>query len=84
VEKAGFHADLGPRWFCTRSQRDRPFRYTGGKTGKRYTFAVGYFPWDSGDVLVSSSASWPKTIGNAHDVRLLIKGQWYSQADRDR
>ena len=37
--------------------------YTGGKTGNQYTFAVGYFPWDGGDVLVSSSANWPKTLG---------------------
>ena len=26
--------------------------------------------------LWSSSANWPKTLGNARDVRLLIKGQW--------
>ena len=50
--------------------------YTGGKTGNHYAFAVGYFPWDDGDVLVSSSANWPKTLGNARDVHLLIKGQW--------
>ena len=52
--------------------------YTGGKTGNQYTFAVGYFPWDGGDVLVSSSANWPKTLGNARDVRLLVKGQQFT------
>ena len=52
--------------------------YTGGKTGNQYTFAVGYFPWDCGDVLVSSSANWPKTLGNARDVRLLVKGQQFT------
>jgi hypothetical protein len=52
--------------------------YTGGKTGNQYAFAIGYFPWDDGDVLVSSSANWPKTLGNARDVRLLIKGQWFT------
>ena len=25
--------------------------YTGGKTGRRYSFPVGYFSWDGGDVL---------------------------------
>jgi len=52
--------------------------YTGGKTGNQYTFAVGYFPWDGEDVLVSSSANWPKTLGNARDVRLLVKGQQFT------
>jgi hypothetical protein len=52
--------------------------YTGGKTGNQYTFAAGYFPWDGGYVLVSSSANWPKTLGNARDVRLLVKGQQFT------
>jgi hypothetical protein len=52
--------------------------YTGGKTGKRYSFAVGYFPWHDGEVLVSSSANWAKTIGNARDVQLLIKGRSFA------
>ena len=39
--------------------------YTGGKTGKQYSFAVGYFPWDDGDVIVSSTAHWPKVMGAA-------------------
>jgi hypothetical protein len=51
--------------------------YTGGKTGNQYTFAVGYFPWD-GEGLVSSSANWPKTLGNARNVRLLVKGQQFT------
>jgi hypothetical protein len=50
--------------------------YTGGKTGKKYSFTVGYFPWDDGDVIVSSSANWPKTIGSAKNVRVLIKRRW--------
>jgi hypothetical protein len=52
--------------------------YTGGKTGKSYSFAIGYFPWDDGDVIVSSSAKWPKTIGSARDVRVLIKRRWFA------
>lgn len=54
--------------------------YIGGKTGNEYTFVVGYFPWDDGDVLVSSTANWPKILGNARNVRLLIKRQWFSAA----
>ena len=54
--------------------------YVGGKTGNAYTFALGYFPWDDGDVLVSSTATWPKGIGRARDVRLLIKRKWLSAA----
>ncbi|MGE2818157.1 hypothetical protein ACQI5H_23895 [Mycobacterium heidelbergense] len=52
--------------------------YTGGKTGKQYSFAIGYFPWDDGDVIATSSAKWPKTIGGARNVRLLIKGSWFT------
>jgi hypothetical protein len=52
--------------------------YTGGKTGKQYGFTVGYFPWDDGDVIVSSSANWPKTIGSAKNVRVLIKRRWFA------
>lgn len=51
--------------------------YSGGKTGKQYCFTVGYFPWDDGDVIVSSSANWPKTIGSAKNVRVLIKRRWF-------
>jgi hypothetical protein len=29
--------------------------YTGGRTGRRYTFPVGYFRWDDGDVLAFST-----------------------------
>lgn len=52
--------------------------YVGGKTGNTYTFAIGYFPWDNGDVLVSSTANWPRTIGSARDVQVLIKRQWFA------
>jgi hypothetical protein len=37
--------------------------YTGGKTGRQYSFPVGYFSWDGGDVLASAPeggrACWP-------------------------
>ena len=51
--------------------------YVGGKTGSKYVFAVGYFPWDDGDVLMLSSANWPKTIDRANDVQVLIKRRWF-------
>jgi hypothetical protein len=51
--------------------------YTGGKTGQRYGFAVGYFPWDDGDVIAFSTANWPKSIHNARDVRLQIERRWF-------
>jgi hypothetical protein len=47
--------------------------YTGGKTGRRYTFPVGYFPWDGGDVLSSSTGQWPARIRGARAVRVLIR-----------
>ncbi len=60
------------------SSRLMLLRYEGGKTGKQYSFAIGYFPWDDGDVIVSSTANWPRTIGSARDVQVLIKGQWFA------
>jgi hypothetical protein len=52
--------------------------YTGGTTGKRYSFAIGYFPWDDGDVIILSSANWPKTISGARNVQVLIKRRWFA------
>ena len=54
--------------------------YTGARTGRRYTFPVGYFPWDAGDVLAFSSQRWPAHIRRARGVRLLIRGRWYGAA----
>jgi hypothetical protein len=51
--------------------------YTGGKTGRRYSFPVGYFSWDDGDVLAFSTGGWPGHIGGAPTVRLLIRGRWH-------
>jgi hypothetical protein len=53
-------------------------RYEGGKTGKQYSFAIGYFAWDDDDVIASSTANWPRAIGNARDVHVLIKGKWFA------
>jgi len=51
--------------------------YTGGKTGRQYSFPVGYFSWDGGDVLAFSTGGWPAHISSAKAVRLLIRGRWY-------
>jgi hypothetical protein len=50
--------------------------YVGGKTGRKYVFAIGYFPWDNGDVLALSSANWPKAITSANDIQVFIKRRW--------
>jgi hypothetical protein len=52
--------------------------YTGGRTGRHYTFPVGYFPWDDGDVLAFSSQQWPAHIRHARGIRLLIRGRWHA------
>ncbi|WP_212568081.1 hypothetical protein [Mycobacterium colombiense] len=52
--------------------------YVGGKTGNNYTFAIGYFPWDDGDVLVSSTANWPMALSSARNIRVLIKREWFT------
>jgi len=54
--------------------------YTGARSGRRYTFPVGYFPWDDGGVLAFSSQRWPAHIRRARGVRLLIRGRWYDAA----
>jgi hypothetical protein len=51
--------------------------YTGGTTGRHYSFPVGYFGWDSGDVLAFSSQRWPARIAAARAVRVLIRGRWH-------
>jgi hypothetical protein len=58
------------------SRRLMLLSYVGGKTGRKYSFAIGYFPWDNGDVLALSSAHWPKSITSANDIQVLIKRRW--------
>lgn len=60
------------------SSRLMLLRYEGGNTGKQYSFTIGYFPWDDGDVIASSTANWPRAIASARDVQVLIKGQWFA------
>jgi hypothetical protein len=42
--------------------------YTGGKTGRRYSFPVGYFSWDGGDVLAFSTGRWPGHIAEGRQT----------------
>ena len=39
--------------------------YASGKTGRHYSFPVGYFGWDGGDVLAFSTKRWPAHIRGA-------------------
>lgn len=49
---------------------------TGCKTGKRYTFPVGYYP-ENGDlwVITSRDRTWWKNLQGGADVSLLLKRQ---------
>src|SRR5271168_3347867 len=59
------------------SSRLMLLEYTGKKTGRRYAFPIGYFPWDDGDVLsFSSLRGWPAVIEGAPNIRILVRGQW--------
>jgi hypothetical protein len=51
--------------------------YTGGRSGKHYSFPIGYFTWDDNEVLAFSSRNWPKALRTADGIRLLIKGVSY-------
>ena len=49
--------------------------YTGPKTGKRYTFPIGYFEWDENELMSFSSARWWMHLRDGRPVTLLIKGK---------
>jgi hypothetical protein len=57
-------------------------KYTGGKTERHYSFPVGYFPWDDGDVIAFSTQGWPAHIGGARKIRLRIRGRWHDATPR--
>jgi hypothetical protein len=48
--------------------------YTGARTGRRYRFPIGYFPWGDGEVLSFTSRRWPTGLARATDVQLRIRG----------
>jgi hypothetical protein len=49
--------------------------HTGGRTGHHYSFPIGHFTWEKGEVLAFSSRRWPLVLRTARDIHLLIKGQ---------
>jgi hypothetical protein len=49
--------------------------YTGRQTGKPYTIPIGYFAWDTDELIAFSSASWWKNVRNGKPVTLLLQGQ---------
>lgn len=51
--------------------------YTGGRSGRRYSFPIGYFSWDDHEVLAFSSRSWPKALPGAKNIHLIIRGISY-------
>lgn len=68
---------LGSRLHPVLSGRLMLLSYTGGKTGHRYTFPVGYFRWGDREVLTFSTQRWPAHIRQAGSIRLLIRGHWH-------
>ena len=56
---------LGSRPHPLLSGRLMLLEYTGAKSGRRYTFPVGYFTWDGGDVLAFSTGGWPAHLAAA-------------------
>ena len=49
--------------------------YTGGRSGRRYCFPIGYFAWGEGTPLSFSSRRWPFTLPAAVDIELLVRGR---------
>ncbi len=48
--------------------------YTGGHSGHRYCFPIGYFNWGDGAVISFSSRGWPFALRAAGDIELLARG----------
>lgn len=48
--------------------------YAGRKTGKPYTFPIGYFVWDKDELMSFSSARWWTNLRDGTPVTLLRKG----------
>lgn len=49
--------------------------YTGRKTGKQYTIPIGYFAWDTDELMAFSSARWWTNMRDGKPVTLLVKGR---------
>jgi len=48
--------------------------YTGGRSGRRYSFPIGYFSWGDREVLSFGNRRWPFALRGARDIELLIRG----------
>lgn len=48
--------------------------YTGPRSERRYSFPIGYFDWNDGEVLAFSSRKWPFGLARGRDLELLIRG----------
>lgn len=49
--------------------------YTGQRSGKVYTIPIGYFVWDTDEVMAFSSARWWVNVRDQRPVTLVVKGQ---------
>jgi F420H(2)-dependent quinone reductase len=49
--------------------------YTGRKTGKPYTIPIGYFVWDTDELIAFSSARWYTNLRDGKPVTLLLQGR---------
>jgi hypothetical protein len=49
--------------------------YTGRKTGTPYTIPIGYFVWDTDELMAFSSARWWMNVRDGMPVTLLVKGR---------
>ncbi len=51
---------------------------TGGRSGRRYRFPIGYFTRSNGEVLSFSGRRWPFALVKAHDIELPIRRTSFS------
>ena len=49
--------------------------YTSRKTGTPYTIPIGYFVWDTDELMAFSSARWWTNVRDGTPVTLLLQGQ---------
>jgi hypothetical protein len=52
--------------------------YAGRVSGRERTIPIGYFAWEDGAVISSSSTRWWVNLQDGRSVRLLVRGQWRS------
>jgi hypothetical protein len=50
--------------------------YTGRRSGKSYTFPVGYSTWGDNELVAFSSARWWTNLRDGAPVRICLRGQW--------